>query len=433
MEKRQGPKRRFSVSSFKFQVKPETQNRKLETSPARILIVESGSGFGGSSKYLSQLLAGLDRSRYDVRVVATQGGPAMTQIQSLGLPIHIEPLWRFPWGEPIWREADARGRVSMCVDALRAVVLGPVQALIMVPRITVLLRRQRIHIVHLNNEVLSHVMVILAAKLAGCQVVCQLHGWRPFTRLERLMGWAVDVFVCTSQAGLQYYQAQCTGRPLVAIPNGIVLNGRVAQAEAVRLPKRQSYGLQPEDIAVTILGRLVPWKGHQVFLNALATVMRHNSRVVGLIIGHDPSPDQRHLLELKQQAKALGIAGRIKCLPWEDEAWAAFAAADVIVHASTKPEPFGLVIVEAMAAGRPIIATRGGAVTDIIEDGASGLIVEPGDANALSDAIRRLLDDRPLAGRMVEEARQRVRTLFSMERNIQQVCGVYDRLLGASL
>jgi glycosyltransferase involved in cell wall biosynthesis len=102
---------------------------------------------------------------------------------------------------------------------------------------------------------------------------------------------------------------------------------------------------------------------------------------------------------------------------------------DVVVHASTEPEPFGRVIAEAMAMRRPVIATRAGGPTEIIEDGRTGFLVPPGDVEALADQITALLTDSALAGRIAEAGYEEARKRFSAEAHSALVQGVYDSVL----
>lgn len=385
---------------------------RLVDAPVRVLIAESGSGYGGSAKYLSELLTQLDHRRYDVHVAAAEAGPFIARIKEQGVPVSLRPSWKFPW-----LEATRLG--------------GAMQLLVIVPTIARWLKQQRIQLVHLNNEILSHLPLLLAAQLAGCRVICHLHGWRPLTRIERWAVRWVDELVCVSEAGATFYREQLRGRPVTAIPNGIGLNGQTADLDTKRLRQRRQLGVSEEDIVVAVVGRLVPWKGHEVFLKAFARAVHTTPRLVGLIVGHDPAPGQAYLTRLRVLAQALGIAARVRFVAWQDDVWSVYAAADIVVHASTKPEPFGLVILEAMAAGKPVIATHAGGVVDLVVDGETGRLVEPGDVAGLAQTISETVEHHPRTQQCSAQGRQRVRTRFTIERNAEQVSRVYDRLLHA--
>ncbi len=392
---------------------------------SRILIAESGSGYGGTAKYLLDLVSLLDRRRYDLQVLAEQDGPLLKRIREQGVPVTMRPAWRFPWTAS-WASRWPRV-VRYPIYGLGATA----QLLLTVPAIAMWLRHERIDLVHLNNELLSHLPLLLAARWTGCRVVCHLHGWRPFTRSERWAVGAADRLVCISEAGARYHREQLGGRAVLAIPNGLRLNGEAAPERLARTrpQQRAAWGICEDQRVIGIVGRLVPWKGHPVFLRALARVASRHPEVVGVVVGHDPSPEQAYVKRLQNSARELGLGDTIRFIPWQEDIWAMYAAMDVVVHASTDPEPFGLVVLEAMAAGKPVIASNAGGVVDVVLDQETGLLVKPGEAEALADAIERLCADRALADSLGREAQRRARGVFTMERNAAQVSAVYDQLL----
>jgi glycosyltransferase involved in cell wall biosynthesis len=102
---------------------------------------------------------------------------------------------------------------------------------------------------------------------------------------------------------------------------------------------------------------------------------------------------------------------------------------DAVVHCSTEPEPFGRVIIEGMAAGRPVIGSAAGAVPEIIQDGVNGLLTPPGDVDALAWAMARVLED-PAALRWAEAGRQTVLERFTVERHVAAIQRIYEQVLG---
>ncbi len=400
-----------------------------------VLIAESGSGFGGSAKYLHALVSMLDRRRYGVFVAAAEEGPFIAQLRTQEVPLTLQPTWRFPWGvvNTSGNGHDGRlppiGRLRASARYLRYMVVASGQLCVTVPGIAWWLKRRRIQLVHLNNEILSHLPLLLAARLAGCRVVCHLHGWRRLTATERWAAQCVDVFVCVTEAGARFHSEQLAGRQVLPIPNGLRLEGPIEDFEEKRQRRRAHLGLGRADVAVAIIGRLVPWKGHDVFLRALAQAIVNHPEVVGLVVGYNPKTSGDHLRALKTLAAELRIDGHVRFYPWQEDVWSVYAAADLIVHASTQPEPFGYVILEAMAARRPVIAIGSGGVTELIIHGKTGLLVKPGDVEGLASAMKRLCTDRELARRLSAQSRERVERIFSMERNAAQVSAVYDQLL----
>lgn len=144
--------------------------------------------------------------------------------------------------------------------------------------------------------------------------------------------------------------------------------------------------------------RLAPWKGQHVLLEALPSL----PNVYALFAGEALFGEEKYAEALREQARRLGVAERVRFLGFREDIPQLMKLVDVVVHASTAPEPFGRMIVEGMLAGRPVVASRDGGALEIIEDGKSGLLVSPGDAEVLALALGELLS-HPLRGQDLAE------------------------------
>ena len=186
---------------------------------------------------------------------------------------------------------------------------------------------------------------------------------------------------------------------------------------------RQQLGVPASAYLVAMFGRFHEWKGQQVLLDALAML----PDVHALIVGAPLFGEEVFESALKAQASRSGLKGRIHFLGFRPDVPLLMRAANVIVHASVYPEPFGRVIVEGMLAGRPVIAARAGGVTEIVADGDTGVLVTPGDASALAQAIDALRTDPTGAAAMAERGRTHARDQFSLQAMVR---GVSDALVG---
>ena len=155
---------------------------------------------------------------------------------------------------------------------------------------------------------------------------------------------------------------------------------RAAGAGVAGAGRRRSIVLLP--------GRLTSWKGQAVLIEALARMARRD--VCCVLVGSDQGR-RRYTARLIRQAEALGIADRLRLAGECDDMPAALMLADVVVHASTRPEAFGRVVIEAQAMGRPVIASDLGGPIETVEHGVTGWRVPPGDAGALAAAIEAAL------------------------------------------
>ena len=183
---------------------------------------------------------------------------------------------------------------------------------------------------------------------------------------------------------------------------------------------REEFGIKPNQSLVGIVGRIDWWKGHEYFLKAMARRNEHIPDLRGLIIGDLEKNvvaidrNQKYFNNLKLLVKSLGLADKIIFTGSGTDIPRLIAALDVVVHASSIPEPFGLVIIEAMASGKPVVATAAGGVLDIIEDGKNGILVPCKDAEAMAEAILRILSDQDRAKQMGTAARRRVAEKFTV-------------------
>jgi glycosyltransferase involved in cell wall biosynthesis len=177
---------------------------------------------------------------------------------------------------------------------------------------------------------------------------------------------------------------------------------------------------------VVLVGRISPWKGQDVFIRAAALVLKQFPACRFQIVGSALFGEDALEGELKQLAASLGIGEQIEFLGFRKDVPEIISAGTLVVHASTVPEPFGQVIVQAMAAGKPVVATRGGGVLEIVDDGVSGLLVPMKDADAMANAICEILSDPVRARKMGEAGRERFLERFTIEKTVEAVEGIYD-------
>ena len=190
-----------------------------------------------------------------------------------------------------------------------------------------------------------------------------------------------------------------------------------AAVSADRLARLVGAWRLPDGVPIVLLpGRLTGWKGQPVLIEAIARLSRRD--VCCVLVGSDQGR-RRYAAGLVRQAEALGIAARLRLAGECDDMPAALMLADVVVHASTAPEAFGRVVIEAQAMGRPVIAADLGGPVETVEQGVTGWRVPPGDAAALAAAIEHVLAlpaaERQALGQRVRAAVLRGYTVAAMQ------------------
>ncbi len=232
--------------------------------------------------------------------------------------------------------------------------------------------------------------------------------------MDVLGAWVpADGILCCSGHVQETQDRQVPGRrSFVCHPGVPIPSHDIASKEAARA----HLGLAADAQVICMVARLERWKGAHVFVEAARVLVRQFPTASFFIVGGAHPLDEAYADEIRAQAESSDLYGRFHLVgqrpSCEIPLW--LASADIIVHPVTGAEPFGMVIVEALAAGRAVVASRAGGISEIIEDGVSGIFVPPGDANAVADVVRRLLGDPEGRERIESAARLRAQT-FSIE------------------
>lgn len=169
--------------------------------------------------------------------------------------------------------------------------------------------------------------------------------------------------------------------------------------------------------SVGVFSRLAPWKGQHVLLEALV----HLPGVHALLVGEALFGERTYAESLRERAKDLGVTDRVHFLGFREDIPQLMRLVDVVVHASVAPEPFGRMIVEGMLARRPVVASRAGGTAEIVEDGISGVLIPPGDTEALTEALGGLLADTVRRRSLAESGYAAASKYFSLQAMLEGV------------
>ena len=382
--------------------------------PLTVLYVETGTGYGGSGRSLLQLLSGLDRSRFrPVVVIYRDDGGATDAVRAMGVPVH------------------ALSGATM-ESSNYAQVLGRWlrHELPKAARLIRLIRRERVELIHLNNDVYSNVAGLAAGRLLGIPIVCHLRLTRRPTRLERWLGRWATVKVVLTQEAVAFYRAYWPHDEIVCIPNSVTIP-LLPVPDGATL--RQALKVPSDHRVVALIARCIPRKGYEEFLQAAKLVRDQLSRVSFVIFGNGPGSDEAYERRMRSLASGIGLNGELIWGGWQEDPAAVYGLPDIVVQASTTfPEGLSRVVLEAMAYGKPVVATKIVGNREAVVDLQTGLLIEPADPHALADAILTLLRDPGLAQRYGAEARQRAIEYFSSDLHAKRMSELYARLLNSS-
>lgn len=189
---------------------------------------------------------------------------------------------------------------------------------------------------------------------------------------------------------------------------------------------------EPGTLRVGLIATFARWKGHKVFLDALSR-LSEKTPVRGYIIGgpiYQTQGSQWSQNELREEAARLGLSGKVGFTGFLEDTPAAIRSLDIVVHASTLPEPFGMVIIEAMACAKPVIASQAGGAAELIADGENALAHPPGDAGALANRIERLASDVKLRARLGAAGRWEAEHKYHGRKLAERLLEVYAAVSG---
>jgi glycosyltransferase involved in cell wall biosynthesis len=298
-----------------------------------------------------------------------------------------------------------------------------------------LIRTFRPHIVH-THTAKAGTLGRLAARV--CRVPAIVHTYhghvlqgyfspakaRLFIAIERWLGRRTDRLLAVSERVREELLALGIGRPdrFQVLPLGLDLDGFL-DAEARRGGLRRELGFTDDEFLIGIVARLVPIKVHETFFRAAAIVAGRLSRARFIVVG-----DGQRRRELEALVRALGLTDRVRFLGWRRDLETVYADLDVVALTS-RNEGSPVSLIEAMAAARPVVATRVGGVPDLIEHGVNGLLVEVDDADALARTIETIATDPPRAHALGRAGRARVYPAFSASRLVADVDRLYRELL----
>jgi glycosyltransferase involved in cell wall biosynthesis len=398
----------------------------------RLAYLSASSGLGGAERCLVDLLAVVGQLEpfWRLHLIVPSEGLLAGAARTHGVDVTVLPLPAL-----LARFGDARVRIGwplarhLTIAALRAVPYARILA-----RCLEDIRPDLVH----SNTIKTHVLSVAAAP-RGVPVLWHLHdyiGARPVSRvLLRLLSRRCAAAIANSPAVAADAQRVFGGGTVVrCVPNGIDLDEFSPPGGSIDLDAVS--GLRPagpEVVRIGLIATMAFWKGHDVFLRALRSLSKHATFRAYLIGGpmYDTAGSQVSLDDVRRTIAELGLDHQVGLTGFLERPAAAMRALDIVVHASTRPEPFGLVVAEAMACGRAVIASRESGVADFVRDGEDVILCESNVAD-LTRALRTVVSDGDLRSRLGVHARATALKCFDRARMGGEAIAVYRDVARAS-
>jgi len=360
-----------------------------------ILHTEWSSGWGGQEMRIVAESVAFQARGYSMTIACQPDSQIFRRAQEAGIPVLAFPM--------------KKGlRISTVLRAKR------------------LLREHAFDLVHTHSSV-DGWNFGLAARLTGVPVVRSRHLSTPIRRSwsSRLVYMKLADRVITSGAAIRDAMIRDNGMQadrIASVPAGIDV-GRF-KPDVDGHPVRQEFGLAGSDYVIGIVAVLRNWKGHHILIRALSELIRRGLNLKLLVVGEGPQEKN-----LRRLIGELGLESRVVMAGYRKDVPSCMAAMDCVVLPSLENEATSQVLPQAMAMKKPVIATSIGGLPEVVIDGQTGLLVPPGDATALADAISRLHDDPDVTKQLAKRGHDYCHAHFTFEGMIDATERVYREVL----
>jgi glycosyltransferase involved in cell wall biosynthesis len=370
--------------------------------PQKILYIHGIQEIGGAETDLLAILAHLDRDQFHPAVACPPTGAFVERLKEMSIPV-------FSLSLPAWRKLKDAWRIPIAVLSLAAI-----------------LKREHFALVHINDYWWTPI-AWLACRFGG--IPCLVHIRQQIeprrvrqywlTKPQRVLAISEEIRKVAVNGGVnpQHIQVVYSGIDLTRLHQ--VREGLV----------RTRYGLQPGQPVICAVANLFPRKGYEYLLEALVPVRNILPQVHCLIVGEG---DNRYQAKLLNLLRTLDLKAVVTFTGFQSNVLEYLADCDVVVLPSIM-EGFGIVLLEAMGMGKPVVASRVGGIPEVIEDGATGILVPPANPQKLAEALILLLKDSTLRQTMGKAGKVRVERDFSLKMALREIEDSYHALLSPSV
>jgi len=380
----------------------------------KILRIIARLNVGGPAIHVILLTAGLDKEKYETVLVSGVEGPDEGNMYAL---------------------ADEKGVKPVIVPNLGR-ELNPIRDILTLWKLYRLIRRERPDIVHTHTAKAGTVGRI-AALLAGTPIIVHtfhghvLHGYfgktktAIFRSIERFLARRSSAVIAVSEScrnDLLRYGVGGDDR-VITIPLGLELERFRRDPEPNRSEVRREWGVPPDAFAVGMIARMVPIKRHEDLFRAIPKVLEKFPDAYFINVGDGELKPQ--LVALAQQ---LGIAHRCLFPGFREDQERIYAAMDLTVLTSAN-EGLPVAVIESLSSGTPVVATRVGGVPELVRDGETGYIVEPGNIDSIAEGLLKAIADPAKTAAMGRLAQEETIRKYSIERLIRDIEELYGKLL----
>jgi glycosyltransferase involved in cell wall biosynthesis len=362
----------------------------------KILHLTTHLNIGGITSYLSIIGGGLLKIGHEISVGSGQG-ELSRDLQRKGIRVFFLPF---------------RTKSE----------LSPKLYFAALPKLVRLLKEEKFDLIHAHTRV-TQVVAALASRITGVPVVTTAHGYYKPRFGRRLFGcWGKRVIAISSLVGEELKKSHVVPEYKIRVVENAIdteaFEKKMAEKNPLKI--RRGWNIPDQAVVVGSVSRLVRDKGHEFLIEAVRLLRERGRDVFLLVLG-----DGRERKNLENRINQAGLQENSRMITGSRDVTEVFAAIDIFAHPATFREGFGLSLMEAMLAGKPVVATDIWAVNSIIRDKTDGFLVPPKNAAALADQIDFLVANPAVSKTVAEEGRRMASRRCSLDRMVDQIEGVY--------
>jgi len=390
----------------------------------KVLYIEGNvdGTIGGSYYVMIDLVKALDKMQYEPIVGFHTDNSLIPMLKEAGIETHV---------------FDNPAPFSFTIPALNFILL-PVKKTInlfkklLLPalRYARFIRHNNIDLVNGNNSIMLNQTWMLAAMLTKTRCITHEMGINTrFSFLSRYLGKRLGAIICVSNVvrdnmvrlGLEFPNIR-------VVHNGLDLS----RYHIVETPSelRSKYNIGDTDPIIGVVGNIRVWKGQEIIVRAMSELVEKHSNIRCLLVGASSLTDAPYKGKLISICKDLDIEDNVIFTGFQNNPIDYMNLMDIVVHTSVEPEPFGIVLLEAMFLAKPLISTTIGGPAEIVVNGESGLLVEPGKPELLAEAVDKLLSNPIYAKEIGQHGNRRLHEEFTIQENAEKTMIIYDEVFG---
>ncbi len=381
----------------------------------KVLYFDSTTDFGGAIVSLFYLINNIDKNKYKI-ILATSNKDnyIKNQFSRLAKIYYLPPNFTSTSNNPLITKLNSLQDYLLCRFP-------------QIIRLTKIIKKENINIVHLNNDITCNLAGIVAAKICKIPIILHQRGNPSKSYLTKILLKNIDYYISVSNfIKKELISLNIDEKKITVVPEGLDLN-------EYKKVTATSLGDNKGVVKIGMVGCITPWKGQKNFIEAIniLSLSKTPIPIKAFIIGNVLKKDISYYRHLVRLIKLLSLKEQIVFTGRRHDIPALLKYMDILIHCSIEPEPFGRVIIEAMAMGKPVIASQLGAPSEIIDDGINGFLVSPNNPQKLAQKIIRVvnLKKKNHLKNLCNQARKTIGNNYSIQLHVRTIEALYEKIL----